>query len=89
MFISSVFAVVVPLLSIASIAFVQAVNLMSGRMINSLLKSMNQPRIVFVSSNGAFDSSLFLVSIVSCGIGPALARGLEHMSNIRRGALLH
>ncbi len=89
MFVSSIFAVAYPSLSISSIAFVQAVNLLSGRMIKSRLKSISQPRIVFVSSNRASDSSSFLASIVSHGIGSASARGLEHVSNIRRGALSH
>ncbi len=88
-FVSSIFVVVVPSLIIDSIAVVQAVNLLSDRMIKSHQKLMSQPRIVFVSYSKASDSSLFLASIVSLEMGLLSSRGREHMSNMRRGALLH
>jgi hypothetical protein len=89
MFISKTFAVADPSEIMASIAAVQALNLLSGRMIKSCWKSMSQPRIVFLSSNGALDSSLLQASIISQGIGVFGSRGWEKVSNMRRGAQSH
>ncbi len=89
LFVSRVFAVAVLLLIIVSIAAVQALNLLYGRMIKNQRKLMSQPKITFVSSNGASDSSLFWASIVSLGMGLFGSNGCEHVSNMRRGTLLH
>ncbi len=89
LFVSRVFAVAVPLLIIVSIAAAQALNLLYGRMIKNRRKSMSQPKITFVSSNGASDSSLFQASIISLGMGLFGSNGCEHVSNMRKGTLLH
>ncbi len=84
--VSKTFTVADLLEIMASIAAVQALNLLCGRMIKSCWKSMSQPRIVFLSSNGALDSSLLQASIVCQGIGLFGSSGQEQVLNMRRGA---
>ncbi len=83
------FGVDVLQLSICLILVVQATNLLSGGFINSQQKLISHPVIVLISSRGASDLSLFLASIVLRGIGSFWSNGLEHVSNIRMGALMH
>ncbi len=62
MFVSRVLAVAVPLFIVVSIAAVQALNLLSGKMIKSPWKSMSQPEITFVSSNRLLTQVYFRLS---------------------------
>ncbi len=68
-FVSSSFAVIIPSESIVLITLVHTLYLFFGRKIKSCLKSINQPRIVFLSSSGVSDASLLHASITSQGIG--------------------
>ncbi len=55
MFVSNTFAVDEPSKIISSISFVQVLNLLSGRIIKSWQKLINQPKMAFFSSNKALD----------------------------------
>ena len=81
------FAVKVSSLIIFLMASDHATNLFSGRQIKRRRKSTSHPRITFCSSRRASDSSLFLASIVSRGIGSFSCSGREHVSKARRGAI--
>ncbi len=87
--ISSSFAVIVPSKSIVLIADVHALYLFSGRIINSCLKLINQPRIVFLPSSGASDLSLLRASIASQGIGLCRCSGRAQVSIASNGAWAH
>ncbi len=88
-FVSSSFAVIVPSESIVLIAVVHALYLFFGRILNSCLKLINQPRIVFLSSSGASDVSLLHASITSWGIGMCWCSGRAQVSIAGSGAWLH
>ncbi len=89
MFVSSTFAVVYPLLMILLMAFIYAINMFSGSTISSWQKFISQPRIVFCSSRGASDWSLFIASMVLWGIGLSLCSGRAQLSKARSGARSH
>ncbi len=72
------FAVADPSWMIFSIADVQALNLLSGIVIQRQQKSRNHPTIIFCSSNIASTASLSLASIVLRGLGSFRSRG-KHM----------
>ncbi len=88
-FVSSSFTAVIPSESIDLIAIVHALYLFSGRIISSCLKSINQPRIFFLSLGGAFDANLLCVSITSQGISLCWCSGRAQVSIASNGAWSH